>query len=64
MDKKGTEMLMIGLGSGLLLGALLGILLAPFSGKKLRMKLTDVTDDIHSRVNMFREPEKYSRIKA
>ncbi len=56
-------MLMIGLGSGLLLGALLGMLLAPSSGKQFRMKLNDVADDIHSRVNRFREPEKYSRIK-
>lgn len=64
MNKKGLEMMLVGLGSGLLLGSLLGILLAPWSGKQFRMKLTDAADDFSSRVNRFREPEKYSRIKA
>ena len=59
-----TEMLLAGLGSGFLLGGLLAMILAPCSGKELRMKLTDIYDDIGSRVNRFREPEKYSRIKA
>ncbi len=63
MEKKELEMLLIGLGSGLLLGSLLGILFAPYSGRELRMKLADMADDIAARVNKFKEPEKYSRIK-
>ena len=63
MKKKELEMLLLGLGSGLLIGSFLGILLAPHSGKELRMKLADIADDIAARINKFVEPEKYSRIK-
>jgi gas vesicle protein len=61
--EKELEMLMLGFGSGLLIGSLLGILLTPYSGRELRMKLTDITDNITDRVNRFKEPEKYTRIK-
>ena len=63
MDRKEREMLILGLGSGLLVGCLLGILFAPYSGRELRMKLDDIKDDIKDRTKRFREPEKYSRIK-
>ena len=62
MEKKELEML-IGLGTGVLVGSLLGILFAPYSGKELRNKLTDIKDDMADRINKFKEPEKYSRIK-
>ena len=64
MKKEDLEMLMAGLGSGLLVGGVLGLLFAPESGKELRMKLTDISTDISGRINRFKEPEKYSRIKA
>jgi gas vesicle protein len=63
MDRKEREMLLFGLGSGLLIGSLLAILFAPFSGRELRMKLDDIKDDIKDRARRFKEPEKYSRIK-
>ena len=64
MDRKEHEMFLIGLGSGLLIGSLLGILFAPSSGRELRMKLDDIKDDIKDRAKRFKEPEKYSRIKV
>jgi gas vesicle protein len=63
MDRKERERLLIGLGAGLLIGSLLAILFAPFSGRELRMKLDDIKDDIKDRTRRFKEPEKYSRIK-
>ena len=63
MEKKELEMLIIGFGSGLLVGSLLSMLLTPYSGRELRMKLADIADDITNRVNRFKEPEKYTRIK-
>ena len=62
MEKKELEVL-IGLGTGFLIGSLLGILFAPYSGKGLRKKLTNIKDDIADRINKFKQPEKYSRIK-
>ncbi len=64
MDKKDCEMVTIGIATGLLVGCLLGILFAPFSGKNLRMKLDDIKDDLKDRTQRFKEPEKYSRIKV
>jgi gas vesicle protein len=64
MERKKREMFFIGIGSGLILGSLLGILLAPFSGRELRMKLDDFKDDFKDRAQRFKEPEKYSRIKV
>jgi gas vesicle protein len=63
MENKEIEKLIIGLGSGLLIGGLLGLIFAPYSGKELKMKIADIVDDFTGRVNKFREPEKYSRIK-
>lgn len=63
MGSREIEKMLIGLSSGLLIGSLLGILFAPYSGKELKMKLVDIADDITGRINKFREPEKYSRIK-
>ena len=63
MEKKEPEMLLIGFGSGFIIGCLLGMLFTPYSGRELRMKLADITDDMADRVNKFKEPEKYSRIK-
>ena len=56
-------MLVIGLGSGFLLGSVIATLFAPSSGKQLRMKMVDMVDGVSARVNMFKEPGKYSRIK-
>ena len=63
MESKELEKLLIGLGAGLLIGGLLGLLLTPYSGRELKIKIADMTDDLTDRVNKFREPEKYSRIK-
>ena len=59
MDRKKSEMFFIGIGSGLVIGSLLGMLLAPYSGRELRMKLDDMKDDIKDRAQRFKEPEKY-----
>ena len=64
MDRKKREMFFIGIGSGLIIGSLLGMLLTPYSGKELRMKLDDIKDDLKDRTQRFKEPEKYSRIKV
>ena len=64
MDKKESEMFLVGIGAGLLIGGLLGLLFAPYSGRGLRMKLDDIKDDIKDRAKRFKEPEKYSRIKV
>jgi len=64
MEGKELQKLLIGLGAGLLIGGLLGMMLTPYSGRQLKMKIADMTDDLTDRVNKFREPEKYSRIKA
>ena len=64
MDRKKREMFLIGVGSGLIIGSLLGMLLTPYSGKELRMKLDDIKDDFKDRAKRFKEPEKYSRIKV
>ncbi|MEJ2738387.1 MAG: hypothetical protein P8105_00840, partial [Dehalococcoidia bacterium] len=58
------EMFFIGIGSGLVMGSLLGMILAPLSGKQLRMRLDDLKDDFKDRAKRFKEPEKYSRIKV
>ena len=63
MESKELEKLLIGLGAGLLIGCFLGMLLTPYSGRELKIKIADMTDDLTDRVNKFREPEKYSRIK-
>ena len=63
MEKQELETLLIGFGSGLLIGGLVGMIFAPCSGKELRTKLADVADDMAGRVNKFKEPEKYTRIK-
>ena len=63
MESKELEKLLIGLGAGLLIGGFLGMLLTPYSGRELKIKIADMTDDLTDRVNKFREPEKYSRIK-
>ena len=64
MDRKKREMFFIGIGSGLVIGSLLGMFLAPLSGKQLRMRLDDLKDDFKDRAKRFKEPEKYSRIKV
>ena len=64
MDRKKREMFFIGIGSGLVMGSLLGMILAPLSGKQLRMRLDDLKDDFKDRAKRFKEPEKYSRIKV
>jgi gas vesicle protein len=63
MEKEELIMLLAGLGAGLLIGGALGIFFAPYAGREMRMRLLDAADDIADRVNRFREPEKYSRIK-
>ncbi len=63
MNKKDAEMLMIGLGSGFLIGSLIALFLTPSSGKKLRMRMTDMMDGLTGRINRFVEPDKYSRFK-
>jgi gas vesicle protein len=63
MDENDLEKLLIGFGAGLLIGGMIGLLFAPYSGKELRMKLADVADDVSDRISRFKEPEKYSRIK-
>ena len=42
MNKKDVEMLVIGLGSGFLLGSVIATLFAPSSGKQLRMEMVDM----------------------
>jgi gas vesicle protein len=64
MDRKKSEMFLVGIVSGLIIGSLLGMLLTPYSGKELRMKLDDIKDDFKDRAKRFKEPEKYSRIKV
>ena len=64
MDRKKREMFFIGIGSGLIIGSLLGMLLAPYSGREIRMKLDEIKDDFKDRAKRFKEPEKYSRIKV
>ena len=64
MDRKRRDTFLIGIGSGLVLGSLIGMIFSPYSGKELRMKLDDLKVDIKDRTNRFREPQKYSRIKV
>ncbi len=63
MGKKRLAILLIGLGSGFLVGGFLTTIFAERSGRGLKIKIADVAVNIADRINKFREPEKYSRIK-
>lgn len=54
----------IGFGVGLLVGGVLGILFAPYSGKELRTKIEDKVTDIKVRADKALHSDKYTKIKA
>ncbi len=53
----------IGFVTGAVLGLAVSLIYTPFSGKELRIKMTEMVDDITARIDRFSHPDKYSRIK-
>jgi hypothetical protein len=55
--------LAIGFTVAAAIGLAVGILYGSDPGKKLRIKMSHMADDLSARVNKFSHPEKYSRIR-
>jgi len=53
----------IGFITGIVIGLAVGILYAPNTGRELRLRITDMADNLSARIDKFSHPEKYSRIK-